>query len=249
VKAPDFVASLLGYRSTKDGAATRSPNISDSSSDVSVRVSRALMQMTGASRVVPPKEATGDRFEVMMRDYLLRMLIEAAPERDWTVSKEKINAFEQYRHLGVIDKAVKENATLALEIGRDYLVDPDACVSFPFPLAGGATRFLHAAVSCKWTLRSDRAQNVRHEAVIMVRHRRGRLPHIAAVTMEPLPKRIAALAVGTGEVDAVYHPAYDELLEAVKSVGTKDQLAELNTMCSQKRLRPLADLVPTIAHV
>ena len=247
MRAPALVAELLGFRSTKDGRPTRSPNISDSSSEVSVRISNAVMEAVGATRIVPPKEGTGDLFEIRMRNYLEESLCRDAPEREWTVGKEKIDRFDQYRHLGNLDKVIKEHEDLAQDIGKDYLVDPDACISIPFPLTGG--RFLHAAVSCKWTLRSDRAQNVRHEAVIMVRHRRGRLPHIAAVTMEPLPSRIAALAVGTGEVDAVYHPAFEELHNAVRQVGTPGQYKELRAMSAQRRLRPLSELVPTLVAV
>nr|VFJ54121.1 MAG: NgoMIV restriction enzyme [Candidatus Kentron sp. DK] len=56
--------------------------------------------------------------------------------------------------------------------------------------------FLHASISCKWTIRSDRSQNTRTEALNLIRNRKGPLPHIVAVTAEPLPMRIASLALG-----------------------------------------------------
>ena len=59
--------------------------------------------------------------------------------------------------------------------------------------------FLHASISCKWTIRSDRSQNTRTEALNLIRNRKGPLPHIVAVTAEPLPTRIASLALGTGK--------------------------------------------------
>jgi hypothetical protein len=92
-------------------------------------------------------------------------------------------------------------------------------VSIPLPEGGP---FLHAAVSCKWTIRSDRVQNIRHEANLLLRHRRGRAPHIVAVTAEPLPSRLASIAMGTGELDCVYHLVLDELREAVAECGFKD---------------------------
>lgn len=52
---------------------------------------------------------------------------------------------------------------------------------------------------------------IRHEGVILARSRRGREPHIVTVTAEPLPSRLAAIACGTGEVDAVYHVALAKL--------------------------------------
>ena len=55
----------------------------------------------------------------------------------------------------------------------------------------------------------------------MTRSRRGRLPHIVAVTAEPLPTRLASIAMGTGDVDAVYHVALEELVQAVGSTGRR----------------------------
>ncbi len=101
---------------------------------------------------------------------------------------------------------------------------------------------LHASVSCKWTLRSDRAQNARSEGLNLVRNRKGRLPHIAVVTGEPTPNRIASIALGTGDVDCVYHFALPELLATVKALGYADAEEMLNTMIEGKRLRDISDL-------
>lgn len=99
---------------------------------------------------------------------------------------------------------------------------------------------LHASISCKWTIRSDRAQNARSEALNLIRHRKGHMPHIVVVTAEPLPTRIASLALGTGDLDCVYHIALPEL-ESVCSEWP-DQLDMLNTMVKGSRLRDISDL-------
>ena len=104
---------------------------------------------------------------------------------------------------------------------------------------------LHACVSCKFTIRSDRVQNVRAEALSLMRHRRGHLPHIAVVTCEPLPSRLASIARGTGEVDCVYHAFLPELLAAVRSeVGKShsEQLEDLEFLVQGGRIRDIADL-------
>jgi len=101
---------------------------------------------------------------------------------------------------------------------------------------------LHASVSCKWTLRSDRAQNARSEGLNLVRNRKGRLPHIAVVTGEPTPNRIASIALGTGDIDCVYHFALPELLDTVRALGYQDSEEMLHTMIDGKRLRDIADL-------
>lgn len=107
------------------------------------------------------------------------------------------------------------------------------------------TVLLHASVSCKWTLRSDRAQNARSEALNLIRNRKGRVPHIVAITAEPLPSRIASLALGTSDLDCVYHIALPELQAAVtelNATGRSDQAKDLGTLVSGKRLRDIGDL-------
>lgn len=76
----------------------------------------------------------------------------------------------------------------------------------------------------------------------LIRNRKGQTPHIAAVTAEPLPTRLASLALGTGDLDCVYHFALPELRQAVEKVGGEDQLEMLVEMISGKRLRDISDL-------
>src|ERR1035438_2137764 len=71
--------------------------------------------------------------------------------------------------------------------------------------SNGGLPILHASISCKWTIRSDRVQNARSEALNLIRNRKGRLPHVVVVTGEPLPSRLSAIALGTGDIDCVYH--------------------------------------------
>ena len=125
---------------------------------------------------------------------------------------------------------------------NNYLIKPDITIG----IATGRRRHLHAAVSCKWTIRSDRVQNIRHEGVVLTRHRRGRQRHFAGVTAEPLPSRLAAIARGTGELDSVYHIALQQLRTACKyNPKASDTLEEL---IEQDRLRPLGELPEVIAR-
>jgi hypothetical protein len=101
---------------------------------------------------------------------------------------------------------------------------------------------LHASISCKWTLRSDRAQNARSEALNLIRNRKGRAPHIAVVTGEPLPSRLASLALGTGDIDCVYHFALPELITSVEKLPAEDSLNLVKIMVDGKRLKDISDL-------
>ena len=76
----------------------------------------------------------------------------------------------------------------------------------------------------------------------MIRNRKGNLPHIVAVVAEPLPTRIATLALGTGDKDCVYHFALPELKSAIENSGNEDQMDMLANMIEGNRLRDISDL-------
>lgn len=91
-------------------------------------------------------------------------------------------------------------------------------------------------------MRSDRAQNSRTEALNLIRNRKGHLPHIVVVTGEPLPSRISSLALGTGDIDCVYHFALNELIAAVNDYDHDDIKEMLKTLVEGKRLKDISDL-------
>ena len=76
----------------------------------------------------------------------------------------------------------------------------------------------------------------------LIRNRKGNLPHIAVVTGEPMPGRIASLALGTGDIDCMYHFALYELIEAVKESGAEDSIELLDVLVKGKRLKDISDL-------
>lgn len=67
------------------------------------------------------------------------------------------------------------------------------------------------------------------------------MPHIVAVTAEPTPSRIAAIALGTGDMDCVYHFALPELVETLREQD-RETLELVETMIDGQRLRDIADL-------
>lgn len=239
---PEFVPHLFGWR------ANGKPNCSDANSNASVQIAARMMEHLGVSQAAQgPLGDAGAALEVGVAAYLETELAGQEPGRSWLVSlKQAISDFRQYRHLSKLQALIDGDTTktLAAEIGRDYLVKPDVTVG----VDTDSGPLLHASVSCKWTLRSDRAQNVRHEAVILTRHRRGRQPHIVAVTAEPLASRIASLARGTGEIDAVYHVALGQLEQATSEVGTALQKETLDELVGQDRLYDIGILVDVLSE-
>ncbi len=189
----------------------------------------------------------------------------------WTIlqlgnnNKLKTSDFAQYEHLAYLSALTAENAQLAAALGNDYLVAPDVVVyrdlyedteinfrqcvvdksiskMADIRKANGGKPLLHASVSAKYTMRSDRAQNSRTEALNLIRNRKGHLPHIVVVTAELMPNRLASLALGTGDIDCVYHFALYELLRAVKEAGSEDAVETLDTLVQGKRLKDISDL-------
>ena len=122
------------------------------------------------------------------------------------------------------------------------LVDEHVCGLADLRKSSNRLPILHASVSAKWTMRSDRAQNSRTEALGLIRNRKGHLPHIVVVTGEPMPSRLASLALGTGDIDCVYHFALYELVESVKDAGAEDSLEMLDILIKGRRLKDISDL-------
>lgn len=108
---------------------------------------------------------------------------------------------------------------------------------------------LLVAVSCKWSLRTDRAQDCISQGNKLASLRRGHMPHFAVLTMEPRPAMLKLIAYGSGAVDCVYHVALDELRAAAEKLaatkGTPAARSQQNTlelMIEQGRIRPYGDL-------
>lgn len=180
-------------------------------------------------------------------------------------SSNLIARFEQYAHLIDLKALANTNQVLAAALGNDYSISPDivilrdpeedAAINLNEVLIDGyankqstlrksanSAPILHASISCKWTLRSDRAQNARSEALNLLRNRKGRSPHIVVITAEPTPSRISSIALGTGDIDCVYHFALYELQDAVEALGNEDNKHLLDIMIEGKRLKDISDL-------
>lgn len=189
----------------------------------------------------------------------------------WTVrqvnsrDRNEIARYTQYSHLLALRDAADQNPELAAALGNDYTITPDVVVvrglesdetinahglivnhqvSTRADLRSGVGKsdILHASISTKWTLRSDRAQNARSEALNLIRNRKGRQPHIVVVTGEPTPSRLASLALGTGDIDCVYHFALNELTDAVADLHNSEASDMLQIMVGGKRLKDISDL-------
>jgi hypothetical protein len=218
----------------------------------------------------------GRLFESITRDFIesaFSLLGHMRPGPWQCLLGSEISRFEQYAHLSNLTEAAAKYPEVAIHLEGMYVIKPDIVIArVPWQDAeinasqsivsdDGLVRLaplrarnqdspkplLHASILCKWTLRSDRAQNVRSEALNLIRSRKGSAPHTVAVVAEPLPTRIASIALGTGDLDCVYHFALYELLEAVKESNLADQVEMLAMLVDGRRLRDISDLPMDLA--
>lgn len=246
------------------------PSNADSSSKPSIRLSSGILERLGAAKVADklPGQTAGSDFETICArfiDQAFAAVQQFRPGNFITAKGGGIASFVQYAHLDDLENIARANREIATALGSDYLIKPDITIarrpltdaelnaasaivdetSARLSVMRGSLQpmwILHASISCKWTLRSDRAQNARSEGLNLVRNRKGRLPHIAVVTGEPLPSRIASLALGTGDIDCVYHFALDELRDTLIATGDDGYLDTLDMMIEGNRLKDIADL-------
>jgi len=254
------------------------PNFADGSNRNSIDIAWGIVKRIGTLTLVETLagQTTGGKFEEITKDFLenaFALLFHVRPGK-WVYSfQTRISEFDQYEHLAGLERIVSNTPELASVIGSDYIIKPDIVIGrspldeteinqyeevikpennisrhTPLRNQNNKRMILHASISCKWTLRSDRGQNARTEALNLIRNRKGGLPKIVAVTGEPLPTRIASLALGTGDLDCVYHFALYELEDTIKEFMEieedrfQDQFEELQNLIDGRRLRDISDL-------
>ena len=247
------------------------PSIADRGSRKSIQLAQGILDRIGFPPCPdPPKgQRAGALFESLTLDYLQKAfcLIQHLRPGNWRFSVHgDVTAFDQYEHLGNLADVLRQHPHLRAALG-DYLVKPDIMIGRSpvsdqeinrgvdilqgdtatlTPLRASNLEdprpILHASISCKWTIRSDRSQNSRTEALNLIRNRKGNTPHVVIVTAEPLPSRIASVALGTGDLDCIYHMALYELGESVEDVGDETLDETFNLLVEGKRLRDISDL-------
>lgn len=194
----EICKQVLGYRA-------KVPNIADKISKRSIEVAQGILTRMGFPPCPDPPvgQKAGALFELLTRDYLQKafQLIQHLRPGEWTFSVHgNVTVFDQYEHLTDLSVVLAQHPGLRATLG-DYLVTPDIVVrrspvsdqqinqeatvvqggiasltplrasNFPNPRP-----ILHASISCKWTIRSDRSQNARTEGLNLIRNRKGN-PH------------------------------------------------------------------------
>ena len=266
------VLCLTARKKPKKGLPNEFPSNADGDSVTSIAIAQAIFDQIQSKAQLGGRLAgqiSGSKFEQITRSFIEETFgtLKALRPGTWDFNPETraIFRFEQYHHLAELSQVAKKNPEIAVLLGSDYVIAPDVLVvrepesdevinakqvlvddtvalRSSIRKRNNELPLLHASISCKWTLRSDRAQNARSEALNLIRNRKGRVPHIAVVTGEPLPSRLASLALGTGDLDCVYHFALPELIASVDKPALEDSANLVRIMVDGKRLKDITDL-------
>ena len=266
----NFHAALLNsvLRVDDAGIASNADRGNKNSISVASGIARRIGMEVRGTRLAG--QMSGNRFEEICLTFLENTFLRLAHLRPgtWNIrrgARSIIARHEQYAHLTALQEAASRDSQLAAALGSDYIITPDMVITreteedaainareslvdeqytrlASLRKINGGLPLLHASISCKWTIRSDRAQNSRTEALNLIRNRKGHLPHIVVVTGEPLPSRLASIALGTGDIDCVYHFALLELRETLEELELSDAQEMLEIMVGGKRLKDIVDL-------
>jgi len=265
------VLCLVSRKTPRERLPVQFPSNANSHSATSIAIAQAIYDQIQSETLDSRLSGriSGSRFEQITRSFVEETFssLEAFRPGKWDYVSEKraVLRFEPYRHLADLSELAKKNPEIAVLLGSDYVIAPDVLVvrepesdesinavkkivdetvalRSSLRKRNNERPILHASISCKWTLRSDRAQNARSEALNLIRSRKGRAPHIVVVTGEPLPSRLASLALGTGDIDCVYHFALPELIASVETLAAEDYANLVRIMVDGKRLKDISDL-------
>ena len=247
------------------------PNLADQNSQASIDLAWGIIKQLDLPLQPTPAtfeiEAIFEEITKWYIDQAFSLLTHLRPGK-WVFSTlQRFMEINEYQHLADLKDILNDRQDLKATLGN-YLIMPDILISrssisdeeinqndpivepqsLPSltPLREKNSKdplpILHASISCKLTLRSDRSQNARTEGLNLIRNRKGHTPHIAVVTAEPMPTRISSLALGTGDIDCVYHFALYELLAAAEATKNEAVTELLEIMIEGKRLRDISDL-------
>lgn len=266
------VLCLTARKKPKAGLPEEVPSNADGDSATSIAIAQVILDQIQAKTKTSARlagQVSGSKFEQVTRGFIARTFSSLKNLRpgkwDCAPAKRAISRYEQYHHLLELSELAEQHPEMAVHLGSDYVIAPDIIIirepesdesinakqllvddsvatRSGLRKRNNALPLLHASISCKWTIRSDRAQNARSEALNLIRNRKGRVPHITVVTGEPLPSRLASLALGTGDIDCVYHFALTELIASVEKLTSEEALNVVKMLVDGKRLKDITDL-------
>ena len=221
------------------------PSNSDPASRISVEIGFALAEALGATADLPQLDgpAAGVEFERRTERFIENALscVDEVTQADWRIETgSSIVEFERYDHLNGVRRAAATNDELGGLLYGDYTLAPGVFVGRKLksnhPASLGSA-VLSGVVACKWTIPRD----IDQRPINLLRCPELPAGRVAVVTAEPLPGRMASIAIGTGK-PCMYHVALEELQDILAQKRWYESQEMLEIMVDQGRLRDILDL-------
>lgn len=215
--------------------------------DLAIRRSRSALEFEQYAHLrVFPEFKKGHKDAGPTMDNLLELAKELPPSPSTTRLKRSLTATS--KRFAAQDRMSQR---LKLHMPEESLLNLDLTCALE---AEGKESVLRIALSSKWTLRTDRAQDCVSQGSKLASQRRGPMPHYAVVTMEPRPAMLKILADGSGAVDYVYHldlPALTRAIEKVRSTKESHWSPGItfDRLIQQGRIRDYDELVGAVRSI
>ncbi|MEB3021486.1 NgoMIV family type II restriction endonuclease [[Mycobacterium] crassicus] len=149
------------------------------------------------------------------------------------------------------EQQMRMKEALVQQMPEESLLKID--ISVAVPRTNGPDE-LAIALSSKWSLRTDRAQDCVSQGHKLVAQRRGKMPHFGVVTIEPRPSMLKILADGSGAIDFVYHLDLPALSDAIDAVAATRRTSwspgrTFKRLITQNRLRDFEQLLREVQRI
>ncbi len=252
----------------KEGFPDEFPSNANGDSSTSIAIAQNILdhiQSKARFRSWSTDQSRDDNFVQITRSFLEEALMglgNIRPNNFKFIEGKDIFRFEQYCYFAKLSKLAERDPEISYLLSCNNAITPDILViqesehnNFTHDLPIDTTvdwgtrklntklLTLQASISCKWSFRRDAMRNARSEGLNLVGKWKERAPlHIAVVTGEPLPSSLATLALGTGDIDCVYHIALPELIKSIKRLALEDSMYLIRSMMNSRRLKDIADL-------
>jgi hypothetical protein len=199
--------SIKTRTSPQKGLPPRFPSNADGNSAMSIRLAQTIYDRIQSESTPGGRRVgriSGNKFGQITRSFVQETFggLEALRPGKWDYSYREEAIFKsEIAVLLASDYAVQADILIVRELESDEhinaerrIVDRTVAVRSSLRERNNSEGVLHACISCSWTLRD------RSEVLSISRNRKGRAPYVAVVTGEPLPSRLASVALGTSNI-------------------------------------------------
>lgn len=194
----------------------------------------------------------GYEFEEVVKQFIENTLNKISDDK-WRVSRLKNDKkfLYEYAQYGYLDKQKTDEYIACPDIVVSKKSDVSKWVNAVRKATNNSANVNHkpvliSSISCKWSLRTDRAQNNCKEVLDLIEKRHGSVPKIFCVIGDVYPPHLRSVipsANSSGKIDCVYHIALPEFINALnKSKNNSRMIQEFHNYIDLGILKDISEL-------